>query len=134
MRMTQRLTKARAIQHTFETKKTMTQRLMKISAMQVITKTKTDEHETITNNHHEDTKEDEDKGYTSHDDEDEASVFGDADNEFEVKYDAEKVVMVISVCSDDPVSFQTQPTQAQMDMMTTLFSQLPQWWVSYRDI
>ncbi|KAG1774440.1 hypothetical protein EV702DRAFT_523988 [Suillus placidus] len=90
---------------------------------------KTDEHEAITNDHHEDTKEDEDEGYTSHDDEGQTSVFGDADNEY-----AEEVVVVISVCSDDPASFQARPTQAQMDMMTTLLSQPPQWWVSYRDI
>ncbi|KAG1868681.1 hypothetical protein F4604DRAFT_1904746 [Suillus subluteus] len=95
---------------------------------------KTDEHEVITYDHHEDTKENEDEGYTSYGDKDETSVFGDADNEFEVEYDAEEVVVVISVCSDDPVSFQARPTQAQMDMMTTLLGQPPQWWVSYRDI
>ncbi|KAG2035115.1 hypothetical protein BDR03DRAFT_1001230 [Suillus americanus] len=95
---------------------------------------KTDEHEAIINFYHEDTKEDEDEGYTSHDDEGETSVFGDADNEFEVEYDAEEVVVVISVCSDDPVNFQARPTQAQMDMMTTLLGQPPQWWLSYRDI
>lgn len=87
---------------------------------------KADEHEAFTNDHHEDAKEDEDEGYTSHHDE---------DDEFEVEYDAEEmVVVVISVCSNDPVSFQARPTQAQMDMMATLLSQPPQWWVSYRKI
>ncbi|KIK37907.1 hypothetical protein CY34DRAFT_774036 [Suillus luteus UH-Slu-Lm8-n1] len=81
---------------------------------------KADEHEAFTNDHHEDAKEDEDEGYTSHHDE---------DDEFEVEYDAEEmVVVVISVCSNDPVSFQARPTQAQMDMMATLLSQPPQWW------
>lgn len=77
---------------------------------------------------------DEDEGYTSHHDEDETSVIEDADDEFEIEYDAEEVAIVISVCSNDPVSFQARPSQAQMDMMTTLLSQPPQWWVSYRDI
>ncbi|KAG2352778.1 hypothetical protein BDR07DRAFT_1436059 [Suillus spraguei] len=111
-RTTQRLTNA--IQFTLRTKKKTTQR----------------EHEAITNDHHEDTKEDEDEDYTSHNDGNESSVFGDADNEFEVEYDAEEVVVVISVCSNDPVSFQARPTQAQMDMMTTLLGQPPQWWMS----
>jgi hypothetical protein len=95
---------------------------------------KTDEHEAITNDHYQDKKEDEDEGYTSHDNEDETSIFGNTDDEFEVEYDAEEVVVVISVCSNDPVSFQARPTQAQMDMMTTLLGQPPQWWMSYRDI
>ncbi|KAG1760876.1 hypothetical protein EDD22DRAFT_899083 [Suillus occidentalis] len=71
-------------------------------------------------------QDDQDEGYTSHDDEDENSVFGDADDEFEVEYDAEEVVVVISICSNDPVSFQVRPSQAQMDMMTALLSQQPQ--------
>lgn len=95
------LTNARAIQLNLKTKKTTAQR----------------EHEAITNDHHEDTKDDEDKGYTSHDDEDETSVFRNADNGFEVRYDAEVVVVVISVCSDDHVRFQARPTQAHMDMI-----------------
>ncbi|KAG1759502.1 hypothetical protein EDD22DRAFT_905871 [Suillus occidentalis] len=61
-------------------------------------------------------------------------LFGDADDEFEVEHDAQELVVVISVCSNDPVSFQARPSQAQMDMMSTLLSQLPQWWVCYRDI
>jgi hypothetical protein len=68
---------------------------------------KTDEHEVNANDHHEDTK-DEDEGYTNHDDEDETSVFRDADSGFEIKCDAEEVVVVISVCSDDPVSFRAR--------------------------
>jgi hypothetical protein len=96
---------------------------------------KADEHETFTNDHHEDAaKEDEDEGYTSHHDEDETSLFGDADDEFEVEHDAQELVVVISVCSNDPISFQARPSQAQMDMMATLLSQPPQWWVSYRKI
>ncbi|KAG2031490.1 hypothetical protein BDR03DRAFT_986357 [Suillus americanus] len=87
---------------------------------------KTDKHEAITNNHHEDTKENEDDNYTSHDDEDGTSVFGDADNEFEVKYDVEEVVVIISICSDNPVSFQAQPAQVQMDVMMMLLGQPPQ--------
>jgi hypothetical protein len=87
---------------------------------------KTEEHEAITYHYHKDTKENEDEGYTNHGDEDETSVVRDADSEFEVEYDAEEAVVVISVCSDDPVSFQAQPTQTQMDIMTTLLGQSPQ--------
>ncbi|KAG1736360.1 hypothetical protein EDB19DRAFT_1721920 [Suillus lakei] len=114
--------------------------------------TKTDEDEAIAHDHHEDTKEDdtktneepsiayedekedEDEGYKSHDGEDQTGL-NDTD-EFEDEYedDTEEVVVVISVCSDDPASFQARPTQTQMDMMTTLLGQPPQWWVSYRDI
>ncbi|KAG1868673.1 hypothetical protein F4604DRAFT_1927223 [Suillus subluteus] len=89
---------------------------------------KTDEHEAITNDHHGDTKEEESGGHESHGDENETSVFGDIDNEFEVEYDAGEVVVVISACSDDPVSFQARSTQAQMDMMTILLYQPPQRW------
>ncbi|KAG2119328.1 hypothetical protein DEU56DRAFT_836684 [Suillus clintonianus] len=94
--------------------------------------TKTDEE---SSSPYEDEKEDEDEGYTSHGDGDQTE-FNEADDELELenecKYDS--VVVVISVCSDNPVSFQARPTQAQMDMMTTLLAQPPQWWVSYRDI
>ncbi|KAG1812705.1 hypothetical protein EV424DRAFT_95719 [Suillus variegatus] len=95
---------------------------------------KTDEYEAVIRGRNENIKDDEDEGYTSHDYENETSAVGYADDEFEVEYDAEEVVVVLSVCSDDPISFQARPTQAQMDMMTTLFCQPPQWWVSYKDI
>ncbi|KAG1784708.1 uncharacterized protein HD556DRAFT_1314837 [Suillus plorans] len=94
---------------------------------------KTDEYEAVIRGHNENIKDDEDEGYTSHDYENETSAIGYADDEFEVEYDAEEVVVVLSVCSDDPISFQARPTQAQMDMMTTLFCQPPQWW-EHRDI
>ncbi|KAJ8588136.1 hypothetical protein M405DRAFT_820210 [Rhizopogon salebrosus TDB-379] len=41
------------------------------------------------------------------------------------------VIAVLSVCSDHRSSLQTRPTQAQIDLLTSLMGSAPQWWVGY---
>ena len=38
-------------------------------------------------------------------------------------------VYVVSLCSDLDDSFEERPTQEEVDYMTKLFGQAPQWWV-----
>ncbi|KAG0705856.1 hypothetical protein DFH29DRAFT_996507 [Suillus ampliporus] len=89
---------------------------------------KTDENEDKTDEKEDHTAEHEDEGYTSAN---ELSLDGADSNESD-SYDS--VVVIISVCSDDPASFQARPTQEQMDALTMLLGHSPQWWVSYRNI
>ncbi|OJA10752.1 hypothetical protein AZE42_04257 [Rhizopogon vesiculosus] len=41
------------------------------------------------------------------------------------------VIVVLSVFSDDPESFNARPTQAKIDLLTNLLGSPPQWWVGY---
>ncbi|KAG2150962.1 hypothetical protein DEU56DRAFT_977642 [Suillus clintonianus] len=46
----------------------------------------------------------------------------------------ESVIMVLSVCSDEPASFNVRPTQEQITLLTDLLGSPPQWWVSYMNM
>ncbi|KAG0709398.1 hypothetical protein DFH29DRAFT_993541 [Suillus ampliporus] len=48
--------------------------------------------------------------------------------------DDEFVIVVLSVCSDEPASFNARPTQEQMTLLTNLLGSTPQWWVSYKNM
>ncbi|OJA10756.1 hypothetical protein AZE42_04264, partial [Rhizopogon vesiculosus] len=42
------------------------------------------------------------------------------------------VILVLSVFSDDPKSFNARPRQAKIDLLTDLLGSPPQWWVGYK--
>ncbi|OAX33911.1 hypothetical protein K503DRAFT_775094 [Rhizopogon vinicolor AM-OR11-026] len=42
------------------------------------------------------------------------------------------VILVLSVFSDDPKSFNARPTQAKVDLLTNLLGSPPQWWIGYK--
>ncbi|OJA12536.1 hypothetical protein AZE42_11245 [Rhizopogon vesiculosus] len=55
----------------------------------------------------------------------------DDEDEDEDEDDDVFLLTVLSVFSDEPESFDARPTQAQIDMLTSLLGSQPQWWVGY---
>ncbi|KAG0709400.1 hypothetical protein DFH29DRAFT_229034 [Suillus ampliporus] len=59
------------------------------------------------------------------------------DDEVEAEDEGEEnefVILVLSVCSDEPASFNARPTPEQMSLLTNLLGSTPQWWVSYKNM
>ena len=45
--------------------------------------------------------------------------------------DGERMVPIISICTNEHESYQRRPSQAQVDQLSQILGKQPRWWIDY---